>query len=88
MRRRFTEEEMIRILREGEGSEETIREVCRRQGITEQTFFRWRRKFGGMEVSDAVRLPQLERKNARLKKLIAERDLEIKCMKEVVSKKW
>jgi len=60
----------------------------RRHGISEQTFYRWRRKFGGLEVSEAKRLRELERENARLKRLVAERDLEIDAMKELVSKNW
>ncbi|MDD2942527.1 MAG: transposase [bacterium] len=67
----FTEEQIIRILKEGEGAECT-RDVCRRHNITEQTFYRWRNKFGGMEVSDAHRLKELERENQLLKKLVAD----------------
>ncbi len=63
-------------------------EVARKHGITEQTLYRWRQKFGGMEAGDAARLKDLERENARLKKLLAERDLEIEVMKEISIKKW
>jgi putative transposase len=86
--KRFTEEQIIRTLREAEGSGEQVRTVCRKYGIAEQTFYRWRRKYGRLEVAEAVRLRQLERENARLKKLVAERDLELEVMKEVVAKKW
>lgn len=85
---RFTEERIIRILREAEVSGEQVRELCRKHGIAEQTFYRWRRKYGGLELTEAVRLRQLERENARLKKLVAERDLELEVMKELLAKKW
>jgi putative transposase len=86
VKKRFSEEQIISILREAEQPGGTAQEVCRRQGISEQTFYRWRRKYGGLGVSEAVHLRQLERENARLKKLVAERDLEIEVMKEVLAK--
>jgi len=87
-KRRFSEEQIIGILREAERSDETVGELCRRHGVSEQSFYRWRQKFGGMDVSEARRLRALERENARLKKLVAERDLEIDALKDVLSKKW
>jgi len=85
---RFTEEQMVKILRATESGVETIGQVCRRHGITEQTFYRWRKRFGAMAPPDVKRLKELESENARLKRLMAERDLEIDAMKELLAKKW
>ena len=62
--------------------------MCRKHGISEQTFYRWKQKYGGMEVSDVRRLKELELENQRLKRLVAERDLAIEVMKEIQQKKW
>jgi putative transposase len=83
---RFTEEQMVKILREADQS--SVAEVAKKHGITEQTLYVWRRKFGGMDVADTKRLKQLESENLRLKKLLAERDLELEVMKEINAKKW
>lgn len=84
---RFTEEQIIRILRQEEAGTAIV-DIAREHGISTQTFYRWKRKFGGLEVSEARRLKQLEVENARLKKLLAERDLEVEVMKEINRKKW
>jgi transposase-like protein len=85
---RFTEVQIITILREAETGQMTIEALCRKHAIGEATFYRWRAKYGRLELSDAVRLKELERENTRLKKLLAERDLEIEVMKEINAKKW
>jgi putative transposase len=84
---RFTEEQIIRILKEADGTT-TVKEVCRRHGISPATFSNWRTKFGGMDVSDARRLKMLEDENRRLKKLVADQALDIQILKDVNSKKW
>lgn len=86
-RKRFTEEQIIRILKEGDAVG-NVREVCRQYNVTEQTFYRWRNKYGGMEVSDAKKLRGLERENAQLKKLVAELTLDKRMLQDVLSKKW
>jgi putative transposase len=87
MKKRFDEEQIIRILREADVSGVQIREVCRRHNITEQTFFRWRKKYGGLDVSDARKLKVLESENAKLKRLVAEQLLVIEGLKEFSGKK-
>ena len=86
-KKRFSEEQIIRILKEGEALG-NVREVCRQHNVTEQTYYRWRNKFGGMEVSDAKRLRGLEKENSELKKVVAELALDNRMLKDVVSKKW
>lgn len=86
-RSRFTEEQIIGILREQEAGQKTA-DVCRRHGISEATFYKWKSKFGGMEVSDAKRLKSLEAENAKLKKLLAEAMLDNAMLKDINSKKW
>ena len=83
----FTEEQIIRALKEVDAGAK-VGDVCRRIGVTEKTFYRWRTKFGGMDVSDARRLRQLEDENARLKKIVAEQALDNQALKTVLAKKW
>ncbi len=83
---RFTEEQMVKILREADRT--SVPEVAKKHGISEQTLYTWRKKFGQLEPTDVKRLKQMEQENARLKKLVAERDLEIEIMKEIAAKKW
>ena len=85
---RFTEEQIVAIVRESERGDATLAQVAKRHGITQTTLSRWRRKFGGLEPSQASQLNLLQRENARLKKLVAERDLEIEILKEINAKKW
>ena len=87
MKKRFTEEQIINILREQEAGF-PVKEIIRRHGIAEQTFYRWKSKFGGMEVSDAKRLKALESENAKLKRLLADAHLDISALKDVASRKW
>lgn len=84
---RFTEEQIIAVLREQEAGNSTG-EVCRRHGISSATFYKWKAKFGGMDVSDAKRLRALEDENAKLKKLLAETMLDNAILKDVNSRKW
>jgi putative transposase len=83
---RFTEEQMVRMLREADKT--SVTEVAKRHGVSEQTLYAWRKKYGDMDVADAKRLRALESENGKLKKLLAERDLEIEVMKEIAAKKW
>jgi len=83
---RFTDEQMVGIIREAD--RDPVGEVAKRHGISEQTIYTWRKRFGELRSEDVRRLRQLEAENARLKKLVAERDLEIEVMKEVAAKNW
>jgi len=87
-RGRFSEEQIVGILQEAEREEKPVGEICREHGIAEQTFYRWRKRFGKLEVSDVQRLRELAAENARLKRLLAERDLDVDALKELLSKKW
>lgn len=87
MKKRFTEEQIVRILQEAEGGMST-RDVCRKHNVSEQSFYRWKTKYGGMGVSDVKRLRELERENAELKKVVAEQTLDIRMLKDVNAKKF
>ena len=84
---RYTEEQIIRVLREVEAGQK-VKDVIREQGIAEQTYYRWKAKFGGMDVSEARRLKQLESENRRLKKLVASLALDKEILKDALSRKW
>ena len=83
---RFTDEQMVGIIRDAD--RDAVADVAKRHGISEQTIYTWRKRFGELRSEDVRRLRQLETENARLKKLVAERDLEIEVMKEVSAKNW
>jgi putative transposase len=86
-RSRFSEEQIIGVLKEQEARMPTV-EICRRHGVSPATFYKWQSKFGGMEVSEAKRLRILEDENAKLKKLLAEAMLDIAVLKDIKGKKW
>lgn len=86
-RKRFTEEQIIGILKEAEAGL-GVQELTRRYGIHEGTYYRWKSKYGGMEVSDAKKLKGLEDENRRLKQLVAEQALDIQILKDIHSKNW
>ena len=87
MKKRFTEEQIIGFLREAEAGL-PIKELCRQHGFSEASYYLWRSKFGGMSVSDAKRLKELEVENARLKRMLANAMLENEITKEALQKKW
>lgn len=84
---RYSEEQIIRLLKEVEMGT-TVAEVCRKHGVAEQTVYRWRNKYGGLDTSELHRLRELEAENSRLKRIVAQQALDIDGLKEVVSKKW
>jgi putative transposase len=86
-RSRFSEEQIIAVLREAE-SGTAVKDLCRRAGITTTTFYQWKAKYGGMEISEMRRLRLLEEENGRLKKIVAQQALDIDALKAVLSKKW
>ncbi len=86
-RQRFSEEQIIGVLREQEAGAK-VADLCRKHGVSEATFYNWKAKYGGMDVSDARRLKALEDENAKLKKLLADQMLEASALRELLSKKW
>jgi putative transposase len=87
MKKRFTEEQIIAVLKESEAGAKTG-ELCRRHGICQATFYKWKAKYGGMEVSDARKLRSLEEENRRLKTLLADSELDKAMLKDALKKKW
>jgi len=87
MKKRYSEEQIIGFLREADAGV-PVKELCRRHGFSEASYYLWRNKFGGMTVSEAKRLKELESENARLKRLLAEAMLEAAITKEALQKKW
>jgi len=83
---RFTDEQVVMVLREAD--RDPVASVAKRHGVSEQTIYTWRKRFGMFQADDVRRLRQLETENARLKKLVVERDLDIEVMKEITAKKW
>ena len=84
----MTDEQIVGILQEAEKGEKKVADLCWEKGISANTFYVWKRKFGALQTSDVKRLRELERENARLKRLLAERDLDIDILREVASKNW
>jgi putative transposase len=87
MKRRFTEEQIIAVLREAE-SGTPVKDLCRRVGVSTVTFYKWKSRYAGMEISEVRRMRLLEDENARLKKIVAQQALDIDALKVVLSKKW
>ena len=85
--KRYSEEQIIRVLKEVEDGA-SVPEVCRKYGVSEQSVYRWRTKYGGMDVAELRRLKQLEEENRRLKAIVAEQAMDIQLLKEINSKKW
>lgn len=85
--KRFNSTQIVTILHEGE-SGVSIRELCRKYGMSEQSFFRWKKKYGGLDTSDVVAMKAMGEENTRLKKLVANQALQIDALKEAVQKKW
>jgi putative transposase len=86
-RKRFSEEQIIRILKEAEAGV-AVKDVCRKYGMSDASFYTWRAKYGGMDVSEAKRLRALEDENRKLKQIVAEQALDIQMLKAVTGKKW
>lgn len=87
MKKRFSEEQIVAILREAQSGSKSIGQVCKDHNIAVPTYYGWKRKYGAMEEPDVKRLRELEKENARLKRLLAERDVELDVVKEILQKK-
>ncbi len=88
MKKIYTDEQIVGFVREAEKTEMTITEFCRSKGFNEGTFYKWKKRFGSMQVAEVKRLRELESENARLKRLLADRMIEIDAMQELLAKKW
>ncbi len=88
MKKIYTDEQIVGFVREAERTEVTIAEFCRQKGFNEGTFYKWKKRFGSMQVAEVKRLRELESENARLKRLLAVRLIEIDAMQELLAKKW
>lgn len=86
-KKKYSEEQIIKILKEHE-SGISVMDLCRKHGMSEQSFYNWKAKYGGMEISDAKRLKALEEENRKLKRLVADQALDILALKEINSKNW
>jgi len=87
VKKRFTEEQIVKVLQEAEGGM-PVRDVCRKYNVTEQTFYRWRKQYAGMEVSDVKQMKALQKENEELKKVVAELTLDNRMLRDVNAKKW
>jgi putative transposase len=85
---KFTEEQVVKILEEGQSGEQTVEEVCRKHGIHKQTYYGWKKKYGGLSTSDLQRMRQLEQENGRLKRALADAMVDNQILKELNAKKW
>jgi putative transposase len=88
MKKIYTDEQIVGFVREAEKTELTIAEFCRQKGFNEGTFYKWKKRFGSMQVAEVKRLREPESENARLKRLLADRMIEIDAMQELLAKKW
>ena len=88
MKKIYTDEQIVGFVREAEKTEVTIADFCRQKGFNEGTFYKWKKRFGSMQVAEVKRLRELEAENARLKRLLADRMIEIDAMQELLAKKW
>ena len=87
MKRRFSEEQIVAILREGQAGQKTVEQLCKEHNIAQPTYYGWKRRYGAMDQPEVKRLRELEKETARLKRLLAERDLELDVARELLQKK-